>query len=117
MTPCANTTLGLMSFWWLGTRQQQGRARIKIAVLPGLAILDPRQTGSAGRALADEIFRKLLPANEAYCDPVRMEFDRRALCDLLGLPETVLEPLALLRGMWSSEPSVHGGKSTRPPGC
>ena len=38
------------------------------------------------------------------------------LCDLLGLPESILEPLAALRLQWCEEPSVHGGKPTRPGG-
>lgn len=34
--------------------------------------------------------------------------------DVLGLPASILEPLAVLRRQWCAEPSVHGGKSTRP---
>ena len=30
----ANTTLGLIAFWWIGTRQQQGRATLTISRLP-----------------------------------------------------------------------------------
>ena len=55
-----------------------------------------------------------LPANEAYRDMSRQELDRRVLLDLLGLPDTVLEPLDVLRMKWCSEPSVHGGKGTGP---
>ena len=40
--------------------------------------------------------------------------DRRVLLDLLGLPDTVLDPLDVLRMKWCSEPSVHGGKGTGP---
>lgn len=58
--------------------------------------------------------RDLLPANDAYHDPVRQELDAAILCDLLGLPETILEPLRTLRLAWCAEPTVHGGKSTRP---
>ena len=38
----ANTTLGLMCFWWVGTRQHQGRTRLTITALPSLPVLDPR---------------------------------------------------------------------------
>ena len=58
--------------------------------------------------------RKFLPANEAYRDNSREELDYRVLIEVLGLPERVMEPLALLRLKWCSEPSVHGGKSTAP---
>ena len=40
--------------------------------------------------------------------------DRAVLVDLLELPESVLEPLAVLRTQWCCEPTVHGGKATRP---
>ena len=57
---------------------------------------------------------KFLPANEAYRDDSRKELDRRVLVEMLGLPESVLDPLELLRLKWCSEPSVHGGKGTGP---
>ena len=61
---------------------------------------------------AETIFDELnrldfLPANEAYRDNTRK---------LLDLPESILEPLDLLRLKWCSEPSVHGGKGTAPDG-
>ena len=34
--------------------------------------------------------------------------------DARGLPEGILEPLDVLREQWCAEPTVHGGKSTRP---
>ena len=46
-------------------------------------------------------------------DPVR-HFDTAVLVDLLGLPASILEPLAVLRRQRCAEPSVRGGKSTRP---
>ena len=115
----ANTTLGLLSFWWEGDRTQPGRARLTISRLPSLLTLDVRQLDPAQLARAKAIFddfaeREFLPANEAYRDETRQALDRAVLIDLLGLPETVLEPLAVLRGQWCAEPTVHGGKGTRP---
>ena len=115
----ANTTLGLMCFWWTGSRQQQGRARLTITTLPDLPVLDPRRLDDSQLDRAESIFgdfrgRELLPANEAYRDQARQDLDRAVLIDLLGLPEDILEPLDVLRRQWCSEPSVHGGKSTRP---
>ncbi len=37
----ANTTLGLMLFWWFGTTQQAGRSNLTISRLPSLPALDP----------------------------------------------------------------------------
>ena len=117
----ANTILGLIAFWWFGTRQQQGRAILTITKLPDLTVLDPRSLTETQVDYADEILeefrdQEMLPANEAWRDDVRQALDRVVLIDLLGLPENVLEPLSLLRRQWCAEPSVHGGKDTAPVG-
>lgn len=57
----------------------------------------------------------LLPPNEASHDETRQEMDRAVLCEALGLPETILEPLNKLRLQWCAEPSVQGGKKAGPP--
>lgn len=115
----ANTTLGLISFWWVGTRQQQGRARITISALPDLPVLDPRRLTIGQLRKAERIFNEMtglefLPANEAYRDQSRKQLDREVLVTLMGLPEEIMEPLDVLRKQWCSEPSVHGGKASRP---
>ena len=114
----ANSTLGLMMFWWTGTRQQQGRARMTITRLPDMMTLDARRLSASQlqqcQTICDEFRnRSLLPANEAYRDPVRKELDA-ALWRILGLPDPLLTNLDLLRNQWCAEPSVHGGKQTRP---
>lgn len=115
----ANTTLGLIAFWWVGTRQQQGRVRLTISRLPALTVLDTQVLSEAQLEHAEAIFgefrdRELLPANEAWRDSIRQALDRAMLIDLLGLPDDTMEPLDLLRRQWCAEPSVHGGKSTAP---
>lgn len=115
----ANSTLGLMCFWWIGSRQQHGRASVTISRLPDLLALDARalseeQTASAQDVFADFRERKMLAANEAYRDPVRQDLDRALLVDVLGLPDSILDSLDALRVSWCAEPTVHGGKSTRP---
>ena len=117
----ANTTLGLIGFWWKGTRQHEGRARITITRLGELPMIDPRQLSEAQIEHAQTLFgefvgRSFLPANEAYRDHSRIALDEAVLMDLLGLPYDVLEPLAVLRHQWCAEPTVHGGKGTRPGG-
>ena len=116
----ANTTLGLLSFWWSGGRQQQGRSIMTITQLPDLLTLDVRQLTKdqierSHRIFADFRDHEFLPANEAYHDPARQALDQAVLIHLLGLPESILEPLTVLRRQWCAEPTVHGGKSTRPP--
>ena len=113
----ANSTLGLISFWWIGSRQQQGRAMLTISKLPSIAMLEVSAFPLNKLKQAKEIFqhfrnKPLLPANEAYRDGVRHELDRAVLVDLHDLPEAMLSSLDTLRRQWCAEPSVHGGKST-----
>ena len=117
----ANTTLGLISFWWAGTRQQQGRAVMTVSKLPDLPVLDTRQLSDDQIELCEVVFEELkdkdfLPANEAYRDETRKVLDRHLLVDVLGMDEGLLGPLKTLRLQWCAEPSVHGGKGTRPDG-
>lgn len=116
-----NTTLGLFSFWCTGTRQQDGRSRISVRLLPLLAVPDMRDLTDEQIAMAKETFRvfskkNMRPANEAWRDDVRQDLDRAVMIDVLGLHERILKPLDMLREKWCAEPSVHGGQATRPPG-
>lgn len=117
-----NSTLGLLCYWWHSTRQQAGRGRMPISAIRTMPTLDvtkltTRQLETVASIFDDMRERTFLPANEAYRDTTRQELDHRVLIEVLELPESVLEPLELLRHKWCSEPSVHGGKGTRPPGA
>ena len=112
----ANCTLGLMLFWWTGSRQQQGRVALTISELPKLAVLDPRALPETKIEQAKTIFERfrdttLKPANEAFRDEARKSLDQAVLVELLDAPESLLDPLDNLRRQWCGEPSVHGGKS------
>lgn len=114
-----NTTLGLLGRWWVGSRQQEGRSLLSVGRIAEIPVLDCRKLSGEILTDASEVFtrfrlREFLPANEAYRDEVRQELDRAVLCDLLGLPESVLDSLETLREQWCREPTVHGGKLTRP---
>ena len=117
----ANSTLGLILFWWHGLRQQQGRACITITKLPNLPVLDPRkltgqQLDHCRRVFEDVKEKTFLPANEAYRDTTRKNLDRALLfgvTSVLQLDQRLEEGLDLLREQWCAEPSVHGGKGTR----
>ena len=117
----SNSTLGLILFWWQGTRQQEGRARITITKLPELPVLDPRVLTEEQTDRCREIFeefkeREFLPANEAYRDETRKTLDRTLFfgrASLLQLDPDLEGGLDLLRNQWCAEPSVHGGKATR----
>lgn len=116
----ANSTLGLITFWYQGSRQQQGRANMTVSRISELRTIDTRKLSDQQLKDCEEIYEKFrhrsfLPANEAYRDEARIELDR-ALFGILNIDEARLESLDLLRLKWCAEPSVHGGKSTRPRG-
>ena len=81
--------LGLILFWWAGTVQQAGRARLTLSRLPDLTVLDSRTLTDAQHARARQIFnafkvRPFLPANEAYHDQTRQALDEAVLVTLPG---------------------------------
>ncbi len=111
----ANSTLGLLNFWWHSSRQQTGRARISIRLAETLPILDLRSLTDAQHATARKIFDEfrdleLKPAYIADIDPNREKLDRRLICGLLGFDENVFHGVRNLTAKWCAEPSVHGGK-------
>ena len=109
-----NSTFGLMSYWWSGTRQQLGRSVVTISALPSLIALDTRELKQSHLDSMERIFEKFRerpfrPANEACEDENRIELDNDLL-DILGMPASFKEGLDLIRKQWCNEPSVHGGK-------
>lgn len=116
-----NSTLGLILFWWHGTRQQAGRSRLTISKLPDLPVLDPRpfkedQIDHCRAIFEDLKYREFLPANEAWHDETRQALDRALLfgiTSVLQVDPSLEEGLDLLRKQWCAEPSVHGGKGSR----
>ena len=115
-----NSTFGLMCYWYHSSRQQTGRGLMPVSAIRTMPFLDTRRLSDVQLNTVETIFddmanREFLPANEAWRDGNRKELDRRVLIEMLRLPESVLEPLELLRLKWCSEPSVHAGKSTAPP--
>ena len=72
----------------------------------------PPRVSAAVKIFDDLKEQVMLPANEAYRDPVRQELDRRILTEVLGLDDQSVEQLAILRNQWCAEPTVTGGKKT-----
>ena len=111
-----NCTLGLLSYWWLSTRQQSSKATITRLVIPSLPVLDFRALSDEQLAAAEGIFGEfreleLQPAYLADADPNRALLDRLVVCGLLGLGEEVYRGVRRLAAKWCAEPSVHGGKA------
>ena len=112
-----NGTLGMVSYWLESNRTTGGRGTTTVTAIPNIPTLDLRRLTAAQLAAAVQIYDDLareamLPANEAYRDPVRQELDRRLLTEVLGLADTAIEQLAILRNQWCMEPTVAGTKST-----
>ena len=110
-----NSTLGLLSFWWHASRQQDGRGRTSIRSADYLSVLDFRELTDDQLLMAELIFdefrdKDLKPAYLADADPNRALLDRLVICDLLGFDKTVYEAVRHLAAKWCAEPSVHGGK-------
>ncbi len=117
MIAWANSTLGLLLFWWLGSTQQSGRARLTTSRLPDLPVLDLRRLTAAQlrgleRAFDDMNEAEFLPAHRSHQDPARIELDRLVFAEALGFDEPAMEQITLLRAKWCAEPSVHGGKKS-----
>ena len=106
----ANSTLGLMSFWWIANRQQEGRSIVTLRKLPSLCVLDatrlsPEQLTECQK-LFDEISSKtFLPATQSNTDSTRLLLDEK-LFNILKLPAEILASLEVVRSQWCDEPTV-----------
>ena len=112
-----NGTLGMASYWLESNRSQDGRGHTTVTSMPSIPVLDMRvltpQAMAAAVAIFDDLQQQvMLPANEAYRDPVRQELDRRIMTEVLGLDDETVEQLAILRNQWCAEPTVTGTKKT-----
>ena len=114
----ANTSFGLLLYWWYANKQQPGRGRISKSVLRTLPILDVTSLEPKVLAEAVKLFdamseQPLLPLHEIDSDPIRKELDEAFARNVLRLPESILTsggPLDLLRRKLSREPSIRGSK-------
>ena len=93
----ANTTFGLLLYWWISNKQQSGRGSIGKLTLQNFPVLDvtaltPSQLNQAVilfNAMSD---KKLKPVHEIDTDIVRKELDDKFSRIVLGLPEKILKP-------------------------
>ena len=111
----ANSTLGLLSYWWHSSRQQSSKARMTVRSAETLPVLDFRALSDAQLRTAQAIFDEfrgldLKPAYLAEADANRALLDRRVVCDLLGFDADTYDAVRRLAAKWCAEPSVHGGK-------
>ena len=115
-----NSTPGMIIYWITSYRTQNGRGRTTVTAIPDIPVLDVTQFSPKQLSAAVDIFENLkaqhmLPANEAWRDPVRQELDQRLLTEVLGLDDRAVEQLDILRRQWCNEPTVTSTKKTGPP--
>ena len=114
----SNTSLGILLRWWHSNKQQAGRGNVGKTAMEDLPILNISSLTKTQLAKAVEIFdetceKHLQPLHEMNKDPVRKELDDRFAHDVLGVPNTILQPdgpMDLLRKKLAQEPSVRGNK-------
>ena len=114
----ANSTLGVLLYWWHSSKQDGGRGimpRLQAASMPVLNVetMSNAQVEQANAIFEDMKRRQMLPFNEAHRDEVRKELDYRLLVDVLGMPSELIPSLDALREKLCAEPSIHGGKRSR----
>ena len=114
----ANTTLGLLMFWWHSSKQQTGRGRLTKTTLQTLPILDVTALDAGRLEAAARLFDEmnqlpLRPLHELDRDENRKTLDRRFYGEALGLDDAILAdggPLDILRQKLCREPSIRGSK-------
>jgi hypothetical protein len=113
-----NSTFGLLTYWWLANKAQDGRGSITTTQIPKLVVLDPRKLSDNQYKQAKQFLKKLssMVLRQAHfldVDSTRAQIDEFILRDLLGYGEqfSQIEPfLILLRKKLAAEPSFHGGR-------
>jgi hypothetical protein len=119
LTVWANSSIGMLLYWWHANKQQVGRGNIGKMALQKLKILDITALNTKKLDAAITIFddlskKKLLPLNEIDKDPNRRELDERFMKEVLDMPEYFVSddgPLGILRAKLAREPSIRGHKS------
>ena len=112
-----NSAVGIIGYWLESNRTQNGRGGTTVTAIPNIPTLNVRALTHRNLLAAVDIYdqlcdTKMLPANEAYIDPVRQELDERLFLDVLNLDKHSIKQLTILRNQWCSEPTVEGTKST-----
>jgi hypothetical protein len=112
----ANTSLGVLVYWWYANKTQPGRGSILRQKLADLPVLDVTKLSPARLRRAAAIFDEtcdlqLLPIHQIDTDGNRHTLDQRFGREVLGLGTPLFAaggPFELLRRKLAAEPSVRG---------
>jgi len=113
-----NSSLGILAFWWLATKAQDGRGSVTKSRLGDLTCFDPRSLSDAELVDIDTFFedfktKPLLDIHECASDPHREELDRFVALHFLKAKANVSQVengLQLVRAKLVVEPSINGGR-------
>lgn len=116
-----NSTLGLICYWWVANKRQEGRGSVSLSSIKNVPTLDLRclsrsQVAAARDAFDELTAERLLPFDQLDEDEPRARLDRRLLVDVLGLPDSLCRPdgpLNLLRTKLVAEPQIRANKKSR----
>jgi hypothetical protein len=113
-----NSTFGILSFWWLANKAQDGRGSVTTSRLGDLMAIDPRVFSESELNHINEFFddfkkKDLKDVFESDIDPHRKELDEFVVDCLLRAGSAAAEikdGLATLRAKLVLEPSIAGGR-------
>ena len=110
-----NTSLGLLTHWSRSNRTQNGLGYLNRLQTGKLPVLDVTQLTNRQLDQMEKIFEQvkelpMLPANEAWQDPIRAELDQRVLTEVLELELETVDRTRDLRNRWCREPTVQARK-------
>ena len=110
-----NTSLGLLTHWSRSNRTQNGLGYLNRLQTGKLPVLDVTQLTNPQLDRMEKIFEQvkelpMLPANEAWQDPIRAELDQRVLTEVLELEMETVDWITNLRNRWCREPTVQARK-------
>ena len=110
-----NSTLGIVTFWWLANKGQDGRGSVTTTRLGTLTSFDPRKLTPLEVSAADAFFesfkgRPLMDVHEIALDDARADLDEFVAEKLLKVPDLTIAKNALkvLRAKLADEPSITG---------
>jgi len=111
----ANSTFGLILHADHAQQAQQGRGRgsremLEELPIPDLRALEKWQLEAAEAIWRDFANREFESFHRCAIDPARIELDRRAVREMLGLDAPAEDTVKRLRLLLASEPSIHGAK-------
>ena len=110
-----NTSLGLLTHWSRSNRTQNGLGYLNRLQTGKLPVLDVTQLTNPQLDRMEKIFEQvkespMLPANDAWQDPIRAQLDQRVLTEVLELEREAVDWIRDLRNRWCQEPTLQARK-------